>query len=273
MQNIVLDKAKTSGILTEDVLVQTPGYSLEALEKTKGAVVMIECAQNIPCNPCETVCPHGAITVGKPITNLPTVYPEKCIGCGICVAICPGLAIFLVNLHAGDGLGSVTFAYEYLPVPAKGDMVKAVDREGNVVCDATVEKVVSVKNYDMTKVVTITVPAEYANVVRGIARRKREWRMESCCKCHKGSDDVVVCRCEEVTRAEIEKAIAAGCHDLDAIKRATRAGMGMCQSKGCTPVISRMIAKEVGMPMNEIKPFTKRSPLRPIKASALDYKH
>ena len=95
--------------------------------------------------------------------------------------------------------------------------------------------------------------------------------MEHQCKCQKGPDDIVVCRCEEVLKAEIEKAIAAGCHDLDAIKRATRAGMGMCQSKGCTPVISRMIAKETGIPMSEIKPFTKRSPLRPIKASALDY--
>lgn len=172
MQNIVLDQAKANGILTEDILVQTPGYRHGDLEKAKGALVLIECAQNIPCNPCETVCPHGAITVGEPITNLPVVDPDKCIGCGICVAICPGLAIFLVNLHAGKGLGSVTFAYEYLPVPEKGEKVQAVDRGGNVVCDATVEKVVSVKSYDMTKVVTVTVPVEYANIVRGIARRK-----------------------------------------------------------------------------------------------------
>ena len=89
------------------------------------------------------------------------------------------------------------------------------------------------------------------------------------CKCKNGSDDVVICRCEEITKAEIEKAIAAGCHDLDAVKRATRAGMGMCQSKSCTPFISRMIAQLAEIPASEVKPFTKRSPLRPISMSAL----
>ena len=170
--SIDLEKAKTNGVLSEDVLVQTPGFSIEALKKAKGPMVMIECAQKIPCNPCETVCPNGAITVDEPITNLPVVDAEKCSGCGICVAICPGLAIFLVNMNAGEGLGSVTFPYEYLPVPQEGDVVKALDREGKVVCDTTVERVVSAKNYDMTKVVTIRVPVEHVNTVRGIERKK-----------------------------------------------------------------------------------------------------
>lgn len=89
------------------------------------------------------------------------------------------------------------------------------------------------------------------------------------CKCRKDGDDVVICRCEEITKRMIEEAIANGCHDLDAVKRATRAGMGMCQSKSCTPVISKMISKQAGIPASEVKPFTKRSPLRPINASAL----
>lgn len=91
------------------------------------------------------------------------------------------------------------------------------------------------------------------------------------CKCeheHK-EGDVVICRCEEITKQKIEEAIRNGCHDLDAVKRATRAGMGMCQSKSCTPLISRMIAKETGKPPADVPPFTKRSPLRPVKISAL----
>jgi len=92
------------------------------------------------------------------------------------------------------------------------------------------------------------------------------------CACGKqaGKDDVVVCRCEEITRAEIEQMIEAGCTDLDAIKRATRAGMGMCQSKSCNPAISRILAEKTGLPMSQIKPFTKRSPLRPVKVGALN---
>ena len=92
------------------------------------------------------------------------------------------------------------------------------------------------------------------------------------CQCEKehGADEVIICRCEEVTRQEIEKAIQAGCCDLDAIKRATRAGMGMCQSRSCSVVITRMIAQMTGIPAAEIEPFTKRAPLRPIKATALN---
>lgn len=89
------------------------------------------------------------------------------------------------------------------------------------------------------------------------------------CKCEHAEGDVIICRCEEITKQKIEEAIRNGCHDLDAVKRATRAGMGMCQSKNCTPLISRMIAKETGINPSELPAFTKRAPLRPIKASAL----
>lgn len=171
MQDIMLKEVKRDGVLTEEVLRQTPGYPAEALKNAKRPLVVVECAQNIPCNPCETVCPQNAISVGEPITNLPTVNPALCTGCGICVAACPGLAIFLVNPDAGNGEATVTFPYEYLPAPAKDDAVTAVDRAGKPVCGATVEKVVSVKSYDMTKVVTIRLPREHIHAVRGIKRK------------------------------------------------------------------------------------------------------
>ncbi len=166
----MLAKAKATGVLDQETLKKTPGYNIEALESKKGSLVMIECVEKIPCNPCETVCPHDAIKVGNNITNLPVVIPEKCNGCGMCVAVCPGLAIFLVNANYAEGRAAVTFAYEYLPIPEKGTEVKATDREGNVVCSAIVEKMVNTKSYDQTRVVTISIPAEYANVVRGIKR-------------------------------------------------------------------------------------------------------
>lgn len=170
----MLKDCKKSGILTKDVLASIPGYRMDAVYNAKGPVVVIECAENIPCNPCQTSCPQGAITVGEPITNLPCVDPEKCIGCGQCVAVCPGLAIFVLNAHYAPGRASVMFAYEYLPVPAKGDVVQAVDRAGSPVCDAIVEKVVAAKSYDMTRVITISIPVEHIEDVRGIARRKGE---------------------------------------------------------------------------------------------------
>ena len=166
----MLKECKRNGILTKEVLASIPGYHMDEIKAAGRPVVMIECAENIPCNPCETSCPQGAITVGDPITNLPSVNVDKCIGCGMCVAVCPGLAIFLANSKFTETRASLTFAYEFLPVPQKGDTVKAVNREGKVVCDAVVEKVVTAKAYDMTNVMTISFPAEYLEEVRGIQR-------------------------------------------------------------------------------------------------------
>ena len=59
----MLKECKKTGVLTKEVLAQIPGYNLEAVRKAKGAVVIIECAENIPCNPCSTSCPRQAITI------------------------------------------------------------------------------------------------------------------------------------------------------------------------------------------------------------------
>lgn len=133
-------------------------------------VAVIECQQEIPCNPCETACPQGAISVGEPITNLPRLDPEKCTGCGLCVTACPGLAIFLVKR---DGVrAEVTFPYEFLPRPAVGDVVEAVNREGQVVCPAQVTTVRQLRAADGTWLVTVSVPAGLADEVRGMRRLK-----------------------------------------------------------------------------------------------------
>jgi NAD(P)H-nitrite reductase large subunit len=79
------------------------------------------------------------------------------------------------------------------------------------------------------------------------------------------NEDIIICRCEEITLSEIKKAISEGACDADAVKRMTRAGMGLCQNKTCYNLIARIIAKETGRKYYEIKPFTNRPPVRPIK--------
>jgi len=78
------------------------------------------------------------------------------------------------------------------------------------------------------------------------------------------NEDMIICRCEEVTLGDIKKAIADGAHDMDSIKRFTRAGMGLCQCKTCFNLTARILAKETGKKMSEIVPFTHRPPVRPI---------
>lgn len=81
-------------------------------------------------------------------------------------------------------------------------------------------------------------------------------------------DDIIICRCEEITLGEIKKAIREGAHDTDVVKKMTRAGMGLCQSKTCYNLIARIISKETGKKLSEINPFTVRPPVRPIKVNA-----
>ena len=82
-------------------------------------------------------------------------------------------------------------------------------------------------------------------------------------------DDQIVCRCEEVTLGEILDAIRRGARDADAVKRMTRAGMGLCQGKTCGRLVAAIIARETGQALQDVRPVTPRLPVRPIPASVL----
>lgn len=110
---------KSTGVLTEKELFSLPGVpSKEKAEK--GPVVVVECAEEFPCNPCETACGQGAIVVGHPITNLPRLEEDLCNGCGICLPQCPGLAIFLIDLSYSKTEATVSFPHEFFPLPKEG---------------------------------------------------------------------------------------------------------------------------------------------------------
>lgn len=136
--------------------------------------MVIECPQEIPCNPCETICKKGLIIVGNPITNLPRVIPSNCDVCGRCIAICPGLAIFIVDNSYSQKEASVSFPYEHLPLPSKGDIVQAVNRRGKIVCEGRVIRVSNPKVYDRTAVITITIPRKFSQEARGIKPPAKE---------------------------------------------------------------------------------------------------
>ena len=240
---------------------------------SQGPVAILECVQEIPCNPCEDACPFGAIHVGSPITNCPALAEEKCTGCGVCVAQCPGLAVFIVDKTYSQTEAAVSFPYEYLPLPERGDAVQAVSRACEFVCGATVVKVTESKKQDRTPVVTIAVPKEFADTVRSIRRIGAPMPAVSPEAAEPGTllpDDVLVCRCEEVTAGEIRKAIReGGARSVTAVKRRVRAGMGLCQGKSCGRIITRMIAEELGLGPQDIPPSTDRPPVRPVTFSEM----
>lgn len=128
---------------------------------------VIECTQNIPCNPCQDACKVGCIQVGSTITALPVVNQQaKCIGCGMCVANCPGQAIFLVK-QEGDW-AEITLPYEFLPLPEKGAKGMALNRAGQEICPAEVVSVRTAKAMDHTALLTMRVPKKYASTARFI---------------------------------------------------------------------------------------------------------
>ncbi|MEE3419898.1 MAG: FAD-dependent oxidoreductase [Lachnospiraceae bacterium] len=150
------------GFVSDEEITRFPGFT-----HTVGVHPVMECTQNIPCNPCQDACAKGCIKIGDHITQLPGVHPDaKCIGCGMCVASCPGQAIFLVDEDTGDGTAEVTLPYEFLPVPTEGTKGKGLSRSGQPICDAEVVKVRSSKAFDKTNLLTIRVPKEYAMKAR-----------------------------------------------------------------------------------------------------------
>ena len=139
----------------------------------KRSIAVLECWEEIPCDPCVTACNTGAITMSS-LSGLPVLERSKCTGCGICAAVCPGLAVFILNYGKDDINGTVTFPYEFLPLPEKGSIVTGTDKLGKSVCSVEIIKVVCPPSYRKTNLVTVLVPKEYLDVVRGIERMKNE---------------------------------------------------------------------------------------------------
>lgn len=143
------------GYVADDEIERYPGVT-----HTFGIHPVIECTQNIPCNPCQDACVKGCISIGSNITSLPVVVSEaKCIGCGMCVASCSGQAIFLVNEETEQGFGTVTLPYEFLPLPEPGEKGIALGRDGKKVCDCEVVSCKTAKAFDHTNLLTIKVPS------------------------------------------------------------------------------------------------------------------
>jgi Fe-S-cluster-containing hydrogenase component 2 len=162
-------RLKVDGAVSLTELHETVEYILPD-EHYDHPVAVIECIEGIPCNPCETACPVAAIVVGDDITTLPVIDPTICTGCGLCVAACPGLAIYLKQQHHRDGLSYIAFPYEYLPLPEKGQAVTMVDRRGQHVCSGTVVRVIKTKRFDRTAIVHATYDSAFYEDVVNMAR-------------------------------------------------------------------------------------------------------
>lgn len=147
---------ETNGIVQAELINEKIDAVLSSSKKS-GAI--LECYQEIPCNPCSTSCPFDAIQVEPDINQTPVIDYDLCTSCGICVYNCPGLAIFVVDANKEKAVFKIS--YELLPIPEKGDTVKGVNRAGEVICDANVVRVRNSKVQENTVLLHVEVDHKY----------------------------------------------------------------------------------------------------------------
>jgi sarcosine oxidase subunit alpha len=251
---------------TAEILKSKPGETVEETlpEEDAGVMPVFHCSQEIPCNPCTAACPQGLIEIDPTdIRKLPSFVGEEvgqvCVGCEKCVAVCPGLAVTLVDYRRAEpGYATVTLAYEFLRDSiAVGDVVTVLDAEGQVLGNVEAVNVRAVKAFDRTIAVRLKAPREYAKQIAGIQVQER-WVTEPLDHyVERLTDDMIVCRCERVTAGEIRTLIRQGYRDINEIKAVSRAGMGACGAKTCTDLIHRLFHDE-GIPEAEIVDQTVR---------------
>ena len=78
-------------------------------------------------------------------------------------------------------------------------------------------------------------------------------------------DDMLICRCEEITKGEIRQAVHDGMWTLTEIRRYLRTGMGLCQGQTCSRLVKGIVSRELGVSPAELEPATSRAPMRPVE--------
>lgn len=218
---------------------------------------VLHCVEEVPCNPCISVCPTGSISLNgqrNDILDLP-VYNGSCSACNKCVLICPGLAVTLIDKRkAPAGFVHLTVPFEVSPEFNEGDFVNTVDIDGHFITKAKVLSIRDKKFQDCRLLVTLIVPEDLSHKIVGImVQDKAELEKTIELNTWEIDDNIIICRCERVTAGEIRKMIRAGITDLNQLK-AIRVGMGACGGRTCYELLERILRNEghriEGRPIN-----------------------
>ncbi|MCF0137500.1 MAG: (2Fe-2S)-binding protein [Oscillospiraceae bacterium] len=82
------------------------------------------------------------------------------------------------------------------------------------------------------------------------------------------NQNVVICRCQEITYGDVLNAIKDGALTVAGVKKRVGSGMGLCQGKYCEALVANIISEQTGIPLEEILPDTRRAPARPVDVTA-----
>ncbi|MDD2805224.1 MAG: FAD-dependent oxidoreductase [Elusimicrobiales bacterium] len=242
-----------------EVLKSRPGVTKEPAKKEHDRKVypVLHCRQEIPCNPCVTVCPKKSIKLsGESIMNTPQ-FTGDCIGCYKCLVICPGLAITIVDYRKDPANPSVAIPFEIgRGLVKKGDRVRLTGWEG---ADLGEAEVLDVKDFkaENTMIVIVKARPEIVDLAASLKLYSEEAGVKAPAELAAADDETVICRCERVSLGEVRRAIRGGLRDLNQLKAVTRAGMGACGSKTCSALLLNVFRSE-GVDLKEVTGFTRR---------------
>jgi sarcosine oxidase, subunit alpha len=231
---------------------------------------VLRCGQEIPCNPCTEVCVTDGIAIPEgTLLGRPRLVGD-CVGCLKCVAICPGLAISLVDKRHDPSATSarVTIPWE-MPegLVRAGQEVPTTGTEGEPVGTGRVIRFLSGKALNRRRLMVLEVPLADADRVAGVRIRPPEPPVVPPFVEPVSDDEVIVCRCERVSKQMIVDYLQrTGSRDLNAVKAALRCGMGPCGGKTCAELTLR-IYRELGVDLRAVttpvhRPFTQEVPMK-----------
>ncbi len=249
-----------------NILKMPAGETKEIQRPTRksGVFPVFHCHQEIPCNPCTSVCSKDLIKIlDGSITSIPSFVgcedEEDCTGCGKCVAICPGLAITLVDFRKDPENPRVTIPLEMGSSAADiGDKLTVISDTGEELGEFEVQSVRELPKFSNTKLVRIKIPKKIATLAAGFQIQKTNIT-EPMDQYHPAPlpDTAIVCRCERVTAGELRKWIRRGIYDVNQLKALTKVMMGACGAKTCTSLVQRLYREE-GVSLEDFTPGTKR---------------
>jgi sarcosine oxidase, subunit alpha len=243
-----------------EILKSKPGkiYSEPVIEINDNYTPILHCYQEIPCNPCISVCPSGAIKLSKALGNIMDLpyFDGECSKCGQCIAVCPGLAISVAKKLNGD-FAEVILPHEFIPKFSVNDFIPVTDSDGNYLEKDEVMKINYNRKYK-TYLITLKVSLQNATKIAGI----RVQDVEKTLPLKKAiynyiPDNAIVCRCERVTLKQVIDFIKENdIRDANQLKQ-IRVGMGACGSRTCSVLLPRVFGA-AGVNWYEVTQNTKR---------------